>query len=164
MDAAISALSKNENRSEMVSFTDAYLIGQLSAFVRLKNDNVKDLSDENIRVIGSKTGTTGDDAGRYLAEQYNLEHKHYENYADLFAALESDQIDAAISDEFLAKSFVDSYADIMTVGQVIANEPYAIAVCPDNNELVQKLNIGLAVLQRFGKLDEILLTNLMNSH
>lgn len=164
VDAAISALSKNENRSEMVSFTDAYLIGQLSAFVRLKNDNVKDLSDENIRVIGSKTGTTGDDAGRYLAEQYNLEHKHYENYADLFASLESDQIDAAISDEFLAKSFVDSYADIMTVGQVIANEPYAIAVCPDNNELVQKLNIGLAVLQRSGKLDEILLTNLMNSH
>ena len=95
---------------------------------------------------------------------FNLEHKHYENYADLFAALENDQIDAALSDEFLAKEFVDSYADIMTIGQAIANEPYAIAVCPDNNELVQKLNAGLAALQQSGKIDEILLTNLMGNN
>lgn len=161
VDAAISALSKNENRSEKVSFTDAYIMGQLSAFVRLKNDNYKDITDENIDVIGSKIGTTAEAAGKDFAVKYNLEHKHYENYADLFAALENDEIDAALSDEFLAKEFVDSYADIMTVGQAISIEPYAIAVCPNNNELVQKLNAGLSSLQQSGKLDEILLNNLM---
>ena len=161
VDAAISALTKNANRSELVAFTDPYLTGQLSAFVRLKNDDITDISDEDIDVIGSKIGTTAETAGRDLAGKYNLEQKHYENYADLFAALENDEIDAAISDEFLAKEFVDSYADIMTVGQIISHEPYAIAVCPDNNELVQKLNTGLAALQLSGKLDEILLNNLM---
>ena len=164
VDAAISALSKNENRSEMVSFTDPYLMGQMSAFIRLKNDNYKDISDEAIDVIGSKSGTTAETAGRDLAQKYNLEHKHYENYADLFAALENDEIDAALSDEFLAREFVNTYADIMTVGQIISYEPYAIAVCPDNDELVQKLNAGLASLQQSGKLDEILLNNLMKNN
>ncbi|MBQ6504683.1 MAG: amino acid ABC transporter substrate-binding protein [Flexilinea sp.] len=164
VDAAISALSKTENRSEQVFFTDAYLMGQLSAFVRMKNDNYKDISDENINIIGSKTGTTAETAGREIAGMFNLEQKHYENYAELFAALENDQIDAALSDEILAKEFVNSYADIMTIGQVIAIEPYAIAVCPNNDELLQKFNNGLASLQQSGKLEEILLTNLMGNN
>ena len=161
VDAAISAFTKNENREKMVLFSEPYLIGAQSTFVRIKNDSFKDISDQNIKSIGTKTGTTSENAARIISEMYNYEQKHYENYHDLFAALENDEIDAAISDEFLAKEFVDSYADIMTIGQPLTNEPYAIAVCPDNTELVNTLNTGLAAIQKSGKIDEIVLQNLM---
>lgn len=161
VDAAISAFTKNENRQEMVLFTEPYLIGSQSTFVRIKNDSFKDITDSNIKTIGSKTGTTGETSARIIAETFNYEKKHYENYADLFAALENDEIDAAISDEFLAKEFVDAYADIMTIGQPLANEPYAIAVCPDKSDLLQTLNTGLAAIQKTGKVDQIVLQNLM---
>ena len=61
---------------------------------------------------------------------------------------EADEIDAAVADELLAKSFVDSYADIMTIGQPLSAEVYAIAVCPSNTELLQTLNNGLNELRR----------------
>ena len=160
VDAAISALTKTENRSKMVSFSEPYIMGLQSAFIRLKNDGWKDISDPAVKILGAKSGTTSEENSRIAAERLNLELKHYPDYAELFEALENDEIDAAISDELLAKQFVDSYGDMMTIGQPLTSEPYAIAVCPDNTELLEAINNGMNELRKNGSLDEILLKNL----
>lgn len=160
VDAAISALTQTERRSALVRFSDPYVMGLQSAFVRLSNDGWADISDPAIHVIGAKSGTTAEDNSRILSERHNFEVKLYANYSELFAALESDEIDAAISDELLAKEFVDSYADIMTIGQPLTSEPYAIAVCPTNSELLKSINSGLNTMRRSGDLDGIVLRQL----
>ena len=161
VDAAISALTKTEARSEVVAFSEPYVMSLQSVFVRLKNDNFQDISDLLIKTVGAKSGTTGETNGRIITEMNNQELKLYPGYKELFEALEKDEIDAAVSDELLAKEFVDSYADMMTIGQPLSSEPYAIAVCPSNTELVTSINHGLSEMRRSGKLDEIVLGNLM---
>lgn len=160
VDAAISALTKTENRSKMVSFSEPYIMGLQSAFIRLKNDGWKDISDPAVKILGAKSGTTSEENSRIAAERLNLELKHYPDYAELFEALENDEIDVAISDELLAKQFVDSYGDMMTIGQPLTSEPYAIAVCPNNTDLLETINHGMSELRKNGTLDEILLENL----
>ena len=160
VDAAISALTKTENRSKMVSFSEPYIMGLQSAFIRLKNDGWKDISDPAVKILGAKSGTTAEENSRIAAERLNLELKHYPDYAELFEALENDEIDVAISDELLAKQFVDSYGDMMTIGQPLTSEPYAIAVCPNNTDLLETINHGMSELRKNGTLDEILLDNL----
>lgn len=160
VDAAISALTKTENRSKMVSFSEPYIMGLQSAFIRLKNDGWKDISDSAVKILGAKSGTTAEENSRIAAERLNLELKHYPDYAELFEALENDEIDVAISDELLAKQFVDSYGDMMTIGQPLTSEPYAIAVCPNNTDLLETINHGMSELRKNGTLDEILLENL----
>lgn len=160
VDAAISALTKTENRSMMVSFSEPYIMGLQSAFIRLKNDGWKDISDPAVKILGAKSGTTAEENSRIAAERLNLEMKHYPDYAELFEALENDEIDVAISDELLAKQFVDSYGDMMTIGQPLTSEPYAIAVCPNNTDLLETINHGMSELRKNGTLDEILLENL----
>lgn len=160
VDAAISALTLTENRSKLVSFTDPYVMGAQAVFVRAKNDGWKDISDPSIKIIGAKSGTTSEDSVTIISEMNKVESKLYPDYESLFKALENDEIDAAIADELLAKSFVDSYADLMTIGQPLSAEVYAIAVCPSNTELLQKLNNGLNELRRNGTLDQIVLDNL----
>ena len=160
VDLAISALTQTENRSKQVVFSEPYIMGLQSVFVRLKNDFMKDITDENIKVIGAKSATTAEETADILSERHSLEVKLYPNYAELFAALEADEIDAAIADELLAKEFVDSYADMMTIGQPLTSEPYSIAVCPENQDLVIKINAGLNSLRRTGTLDQIVLDNL----
>lgn len=160
VDAAISAITLTENRAEAVAFTEPYIVSAQSAFVRLKNDGMKDITDENIHVIGAKRATTSENTVNILGDRLGLDVKLYKNYAELFEALENDEIDAAIADELLAKDFVDTYADMMTIGQQLSAEPYAIAVCPSNTELAGKLNTALLKLQQEGKLNEIILNNL----
>ncbi len=161
VDAAISALTLTENRSKLVSFTDPYVMGAQSVYVLAKNDDWKDISDPSIKTIGAKTGTTSEDSVTVISDMNKVEAKLYPDYESLFKALEDGEIDAAVADELLAKSFVDSYADIMTIGQPLSAEVYAIAVCPSNTELLQTLNKGLNELRRSGTLDQIVLDNLM---
>lgn len=161
VDAAISALTLTENRSKLVSFTDPYVMGAQSVYVLAKNDDWKDISDPSIKTIGAKTGTTSEDSVTVISDMNKVESKLYQDYESLFKALEDGEIDAAVADELLAKSFVDSYADIMTIGQPLSAEVYAIAVCPSNTELLQTLNKGLNELRRNGTLDQIVLDNLM---
>ena len=144
----------------MVSFSEPYIMGLQSAFIRLKNDGWKDISDPAVKILGAKSGTTSEENSRIAAERLNLELKHYPDYAELFEALENDEIDVAISDELLAKQFVDSYGDMMTIGQPLTSEPYAIAVCPNNTDLLETINHGMSELRKNGTLDEILLENL----
>ena len=159
IDAAISALSMTESRSEMVSFTIPYAYDQMSAFARLANDDFKDIQDPAI-IIGVKAGTTAEEAADILVETFDYEKQIYADYAELFEALENDEIDVAIADEMLAKQFVDEYADMLTIGQTMVIEPYAIAVCPSNTELLTSLNAGLNAMLVNGKIDEIILKNL----
>ena len=160
VDAAISALSKTEARTKVVSFSDPYVMSLQSAFVRMKNIHLSNIADPAIKVIGAKAATTAEDNGRIIAQRNNCELKVYATYSELFAALENDAIDAAIADEMLAKEYVDSYADIMTIGAALTSEPYAIAVCPENSELLEAINHGLNEMRKEGKLDEIVLSNL----
>ena len=160
VDAAISALTLTENRAQAVDFTEPYILSAQSAFVRLKNDGIKDITDENIHAFGAKRATTAENTVNILGDRFGREVKLYTSYAELFKALENDEIDAAIADELLAKDFVDTYADMMTIGQPLSAEPYAIAVCPSNPELTEKLNAGLLKLQQDGKINEIILKNL----
>lgn len=161
VDAAISAITVTPERSSLVTFSEPYVMGMQSVFVRLKNDGLADISDPAIKVIGAKAGTTAERNARAIAEMFNNEVKVYADYESLFQALESDEIDAAIADELLVKQTVDSIGDIMSLGQAISAETYAIAVCPSNTDLVTKINKGLNTYRRSGKLDEIVLENLM---
>ncbi len=163
VDAAISALTLTEKRSEIVSFTSPYVMEAQSTYVRLANDSWTGISDPAIKVIGAKAGTTSADSAAIISDMNSVEVRLYPDYGLLFQALENNEIDAAISDELLAKGFVDSYADMMTIGQPLNAEAYAIAVCPNNPDLVKTFNDGLNEMRQSGKLDQIVLDNLMSA-
>ncbi len=160
VDLAISALTWTEERGKNVLFSAPYALGSQVIYVKNEKAEVTSLDSPEIKIVGVKGETTAEDNVKQLAEQNDFEIKTYGYYAELFAALEKGEIDAAVSDDFLAKQFLDEYSDLISVGVPISKGPYAIAVCPREPELLDKINAGLEELRNNGVLDHIILDNL----
>jgi ABC-type amino acid transport substrate-binding protein len=98
--------------------------------------------------IGAQLGTTGAiEAGKIQ----NAEVKTYDSYDLAFLDLANGQIDAVIADYPTALGFVAQNEDKLTVvGEVFTDESYGIAVCSNNQALLDQINAGLAAVKSNG--------------
>ena len=158
-DAAISALSVTAERAEGVLFSSPYLSGNQHIYVRMMLGDETSLASELIQKVGVKGGTTAELHISGSEAEYGISIEKYPDYASLFDALNKGDIDAVVADEYLAKPFADEY-DVMVIGDPISVEVYAVAVCPEKPELLEKVNAGLDAIRENGVLDYIILDNL----
>ncbi len=160
VDAAISSMTRTEEREELALFSEPYFVASQVLFVRNSRNDITSIDSEGIKKIGIKANSTAEKKVNELSAQYPFEIRTFDEYSDMFAALENDEIDAAVTDDMLGKLYIEEYEDIVTVGAPITEEPYAIAVCPENPELLEKINAGLTAIRNNGILDLIVTDNL----
>ncbi len=160
VDAAISSMTRTEEREELALFTEPYFIASQILFIKNSREDITSIDSEGIRKIGIKADSTAETKVNELAGQYSFEILSFDEYSDMFEALENAEIDAAVTDDMLGKLYIEAYEDIVTAGAPITEEPYAIAVCPNNPELLETLNAGLSEIRNNGTLDLIVMDNL----
>jgi polar amino acid transport system substrate-binding protein len=151
-DAAISSITIKPDRLEKMNFSHPYFTAGQIIVILKSNTDITGLETLAGKSVGVQTGTTGDD----LATSVNgTDVKRYDDIPLAFTALMTDQIDAVICDTPVAYGYVDKYAVLLVLGEVLTTEEYGIAVPKGEEELLEKINTALDALLAEGIIEEL---------
>jgi polar amino acid transport system substrate-binding protein len=152
-DAAIAAITITDERKQQMLFSEPYINAGQIVSVRKDNTTVKSKDDLAGKTIAAQLGTTGAIEAQKIP---NVTLKTYDSYDLAFLDLANGQIDAVIADYPTALGFVGQFSDkLMTVGKVFTEEAYGVAVCKKNNDLLKKINDGLAAVKSEGTISKL---------
>lgn len=155
-DILISAITINEDRKKVMAFSEPYfeaaqLIALPQASKVTKFEELKNLK------IGVQTGTTGDEIASRLAGKTNPNIKRFEATPLALQELSNGGVDAVIADNGVVNNFLSNNAKTFkTISDTsFSKENYGIAVKKGNQELLKKINDGLAAIKADGTYDRI---------
>lgn len=150
-DAAISALSINPSRSELVDFSSPYyLVDQAIVAKKGVYEKVSELKGKQVAAEAEATGYD------YAMANVTQNVVTYKTAAECFAALEAGQVAAVVTDEPAATYFMNSaYPNCVALETVATCEKYAVAVNKDNRALTDAINDALDQMDKDGTLAEL---------
>ena len=154
-DMIASAMTITEERAEQVSFTEPYFDADQSLLVLTENaETYASLEDLAGKTIGVQSGTTGADyANENLPEGATV--KEYQTGDEMFPALISGDIDAALQDLPVNAYRATTAPDQFVVTETFTTgEQYGFAVAPDSTALLDVLDAALAEIRDDGTYDE----------
>jgi polar amino acid transport system substrate-binding protein len=151
-DAAISSITITSERSQDMLFSDPYYAAGQIVVVRKDNTTITGISTLQGNV-GAQIGTTG------AMEVEKVEAAKLKTYDDVglaFQDLVNRQIDAVVSDNWLALGYVAKNASTLkTAGEMFTSENYGIAVAKGKTDLLAKINSGLAKVKKEGLIETL---------
>lgn len=152
-DVVASAVTINDERSQEVDFTEPYFDSEQSLLVK-EDSGVADLE----ALAGQQIGVQSDTTGQTYAEENapeGAEVRAFDGADSLFAALESEAIDAILQD-FPVNAYRATQDDSVVVVETYAtDEQYGFAVKKGNSELLAALDESLAAVREDGTYDEL---------
>lgn len=150
-DVAISALSINPSRSELVDFSSPYyLVDQAIVAKKGVYEKVSELKGKQVAAEAEATGYD------YAMANVTQNVVTYKTAAERFAALEAGQVAAVVTDEPAATYFMNSaYPNCVALETVATCEKYAVAVNKDNRALTDAINDALDQMDKDGTLAEL---------
>lgn len=143
-DAVISAATINDEREEIIDFTDPYFnAGQTIAVRADLAAEVSGPEDLAGLRIGVQLGTTGDE---YASEIDGAEVVRFDEITLAFQAIGAGDLDAIINDGPTSADIIANNPDlgVVIVGDPLTDEFYGIAVNPELSDLLDTLNTSLA--------------------
>lgn len=159
-DVGIAAITATPERKDEVAFTDSYYMDD-QAIVTMKDnadltaDNCLDALDAEGVKIAVQSGSTAEVFAKENFPQATL--VPFKNATDCFAAVQSNQAVALVTNRSVAAQLVSSAFDNeQVIKQVSTGEEYAIAVNKGNSALAEKINEALSELEDEGVLDELM--------
>lgn len=162
-DVGWSGITVDPDRAKQVDFSDTYYMDDQSIVTMKDNadvtaDNVADSLNKDTVVLAVQSGTSGE---TYAKENFpNAKVQPYGNATDCFAAMQSGQATAVVTNLAVGKKMVaDAYQDAQVVKEVSTGEEYAVAVSKDNPELTKAVNKALKKLEDDGTIDELVQKN-----
>lgn len=152
-DAAISCITITEERQKDMLFSDPYYdAGQLIA-VRIDNTDINGPKDLVGKVAGAQMGTTGDIE---IGKIEGATAKTYDDVGQAFMDLMNGQVDAVVADSPVVYGYVAKNADrIKWVGEPFTDEFYGIAVKRGGEEILDRINQGLAEVLKQGLVEQL---------
>ncbi len=153
-DAAISAMTITEERSEKMLFSDPYFEAGQVVTVQAGNSDISGKDALAGKTVGAQIGTTGAIA---IEKMDGVTLKTYDDIGLAFQDLINGQIDAVVADNPLALEYVNKNSTkLKTAGEVFTEEYYGIAICKSNTELQAKINAGLKAVKEEGLIEELI--------
>lgn len=162
LDIAIAGMSITEDRKKVVDFSEPYFEAGLSLVVADGNSDITSLEDLKGKTVAVKKGTTGADFAEQNKDKYGYEIVQVNDSTSMFQEVANGTADALIEDyPVISYAIAQSDLKLQVVGDRLNGDNYGIAVLKgENDELLKKINDGLAALKESGKYDEILSTYL----
>ena len=158
-DVIISSVSMTEDRMETMAFSTPYLSnGQVIVAKPDMVDTIKTTADLEGLLVGVQAETTADIAAVKLldAGEVTFDLKDFDDMTVCLTAMEAGQIDCIVADYAVAIGAVQNNPDVFAVtSALLTNEPIAIALNKDNEELLKAVNEAIAALQENGTLAQI---------
>lgn len=162
LDIAIAGMSITEDRKKTVDFSDPYFESGLSLVVKKDNSEITSLEDLKGKTVAVKKGTTGANFAVKNKDKYGYEIVQVNDSTSMFQEVANGTADALLED-YPVIAYAIKKSDLMLniVGDRLNGDNYGIAVLKgENDELLKKINDGLAALKESGKYDEIISTYL----
>ncbi|WP_192456809.1 arginine ABC transporter substrate-binding protein [Musicola keenii] len=150
-DAVISGMDITPERSKQVAFTQPYYAN--SAIVIAQKGKYHSLADLKGKRIGMENGTTHQ---KYLQDKHpEVKTVPYDSYQNALIDLKNGRLDGVFGDTAVVNEWLKTSPDLATVGEKVTDEAYfgiglGIAVRPDNQALLEKLNNALAAIKTNG--------------
>ena len=154
----MAGMTVTEERLKSVAFSNSYATGVQVVIVK-EGSEIQTVDDlfKGGYVIGVQLGTTGDLYSTWDLEDEGLATvERYAKGADAVEALKSGKVDCVIIDNEPAKAFVAANEGLYILDTQYALEEYAIAIAPDNTELLEGVNEALAALTEDGTIPTII--------
>lgn len=159
-DMGIAAITATPEREKEVGFTDSYYMDDQAIVTMADNteitgDNYADALNAEGMKIAVQSGST---AEAFAKENFpNAELVPFKNATDCFAAVQSSQANALVTNRSVAARLVaTSFSNEQVIKQISTGEEYAIAVNKDNTALLDALNDSIAKLTEDGTVDELM--------
>jgi len=157
-DIAMAGITVNEDRLEVMDFSDSYATGVQVIIVKEDSpiQTVDDLA--NAQMIGCQKATTGYIYCSYPPEEGGYGEDHvtaYDNGALAVMALVNDQVDAVVIDNEPAKAYVAANPGLKILDTEFAVEDYAIGFAKGNTALLEAVNAAMAELKAEGTFQKI---------
>lgn len=153
MDVAVSSITINDEREELVDFSTPYYDSNL-AIVTLASSDIASASDLSGKPVGAQSGSTGEEWAKE-----NLGDSSYTPYTgptDALTALRAGKIQAVVLDAPVASDYVkEDVGTYKLVDEIATGEQYGIAINKDNPELKKAIDSALADMQADGTLDKL---------
>lgn len=158
-DVILAGLTYNEERDEVLDFTESYSTGVQVVIVTEDSDitSIDDLAND--KMIGTQAGTTGWAYASDTPENggYGEDHVNgYDSGALAVQALLNGQIDAVIIDDAPAQEFVKANEGLKILETPWITEDYCAAVDEGNEALLNAINNALVEMIEDGTVQEIL--------
>ena len=155
-DVVASAVTITEERAEQVDFTDPYFDAEQSLLIKADNEEIASIDDLAGKTVGVQSGTTGEAYANENAEGATV--TSFEDSDGLFAALESDTIDAILQDLPVNGYRSTQDPSVEVVETYPTEEQYGFAVEKGDTALLEFLNEGFQALRDDGTYDELFAT------
>lgn len=152
-DFVLAGLTYNEERAQLMTFSDSYAQGVQAIIVKDGSDIATADDLANAGMIGTQRGTTG---YLYCTDDFGEDHvAAYDSGAAAVQALLNGQVDAVVIDKMPAETFAAENDGLKVLDTAYTTEDYCAAVAKDNEALVKEVNVVLAELKADGTLDQI---------
>lgn len=152
-DVVLAGLTYNEERDQVMDFTDTYANG-VQVVIVPEDSDIASLDDLAGKKIGTQRGTTG---YIYTSDEFGDDAvSAYDDGATAVQALMNGQVDCVVIDNAPAQEYVKANEGLKILDTEYANEDYCIAVDEGNTALLDALNTALDELQADGTVQAIL--------
>lgn len=163
LDVAIAGMSITDKRKKVVDFSDPYFDAGLSLVVSESNSEIKTVDDLKGKTVAVKKGTTGADYAVKNKDKLGIAKiTQFDDSPSMFQEVANGNADVLIEDyPVIAYAIKQKDLGLKIVGDRLNGDQYGIAVLKgENQDLLEKINKGLAELKENGKYQEILDTYL----
>jgi polar amino acid transport system substrate-binding protein len=145
-----------------VDFSTPYFDAGLTIVVKKENTSTKTVKDLKGKTIAVKKGTTGAKYAQDNATKLGIKVVQFNDSPAMFQEVANGNADALIEDyPVISYAIAQKDLGLKIVGDRLNGDQYGIAVLKGQNEdLLKKINDGLANLKKDGTYDEIIKTYL----
>ncbi|KQU23193.1 MULTISPECIES: transporter substrate-binding domain-containing protein [Peribacillus] len=162
LDVAIAGMSITEERKKVVDFSTPYFDAGLTVVVKKDNTSTKSVDDLKGKTIAVKKGTTGAKYAQDNSKELGIKVVQFNDSPAMFQEVANGNAEALIEDyPVISYAIAQKDLGLKIVGDRLNGDQYGIAVLKgQNQDLLKKINDGLANLKKDGTYDEILKTYL----
>lgn len=150
IDMIIATMTDTQDRRVIVDFSESYYVSGQAVLCKKPSDvsSVADLKNHNVVVV---IGTTAEKTLRKFYTKSNVIRAL--DYKEAFDTI--DENTCLISDDVLLKGFMINNKDYQMFSKKLSEEPYAVALRKDEEELKQIVNNSIKSLKQSGEIDKI---------
>lgn len=157
VDAAASAITITDERSEVVNFSDPYFDSG-SVLIVAKDSPIQVVEDIDGKKVVAKQGTTGLMKAREFEEEYDIEISVLQDDVAVYLDVETGNSDVAIN-EFISAAYKINQegedSKLRITDEILTGEQLGFAVSKDNSEVLERINSGISKLQENGEYDDM---------
>ena len=157
-DIVMAGVTVNEERAQVMDFTNSYATG-VQVIIVPEDSDIQSADDLSDKMIGTQRGTTGYIYCSDTPENGGFGEDHvtaYDDGATAVKALLNGQVDCVVIDNAPAQEYVKANPGLKILDTEFVSEDYAIGVAKGNTALLDAINGALKELIDDGTVQSII--------